>query len=213
MLSGADLLMRGKKRLFAIDWVRLFTVLNDRNAGLCLMVHFVMFLALPFTLMVYVSDKMLGGTSEPLMQAGQVVVKMPKEVWSGFFWMANFYGALCGCVIVIYLLYTLWDKAFKTDPFLRSAVKAAIAVVVASGAPLKFVVNELMIMPASDRTAVDVLGVVDLAQIGFSPYISLSGPWFMAKFVFTAPLFFGLLAAVRWFYISSGRINPTQQSM
>jgi hypothetical protein len=159
---------------------------------------FLLFLSLPFTLMVYVSDKMLGGTSTPLKEGDTVILRMSQEVWSGFFWFSNFYGALCGMVIAVFVLYHVWDKGFKADPFLRSAVKAGLAIVVASGLPLKVIVNYLMIMPASDRVVVDILGVVDLTAIAFSPYVSVPGPWFLVKFLITCPLFFSLLALVHW---------------
>lgn len=180
------------------DWEHILTLINDRNASICLALHFLLFLALPFTLMVYVSDKMLGGTSTPLKEGGTVVLRMSQEVWSGFFWFSNFYGALCGVVIAVFVLYHVWDKGFKADPFLRSAVKAGLAMTVASGLPLKLIVNYLMIMPAADRVAVDILGVVDLTAIAFSPYVSAPGPWFLAKFLITCPLFFSLLALVHW---------------
>jgi hypothetical protein len=69
---------------------------------------------------------------------------------------------------------------------------------VASGLPLKLVVNYLMIMPQSDRVAVNILGIVDLTAIAFAPYASAPGPWFLVKFLISCPLFFGLLALVHW---------------
>lgn len=185
-------------RLKNADWERILTLINDRNASICLALHFLFFLALPFSLMMYVSDKMLGGTSTPLREGDMVVLRMPQEVWSGFFWFSNFYGALCGVVIVFFVLYHVWDKGFKADPFLRSAVKAGLGIAVASGLPLKLTVNYLMIMPSADRVPVDILGFVDLAEVAFAPYTSAQGPWFLVKFLITCPLFFSLLALVHW---------------
>lgn len=185
-------------RLKNADWERFLTLVNDRNASICLVVHFLLFLALPFTLMIYVSDKMLGGTSTPVKDGDMVVLRMTQDAWSGFFWFSNFYGALCGVVIGFFVLYHVWDKGFKADPFLRSAVKAGLAMAVASGLPLKLVVNYLMIMPPTDRVPVEILGTVDLTVIAFAPYASAPGPWFLVKFLISCPLFFGLLALVHW---------------
>jgi hypothetical protein len=148
--------------------------------------------------MFYVSDRMLGGNSSPPRDGSDVIIRMPEGVWNGFFWFSNFYGGLCGVVIVVFLLYQVWERGFKSDPFLRSAVKAGLAIVVASGLPLKIVVNYLMIMPPEHRVSVTVFDIVDLTEIAFSPYLGVQGPWFLVKFLITCPLFFSLLAVVHW---------------
>lgn len=194
-----------KARFVNADWERFLTLVNDRNASICLVLHFLLFLALPFTLMIYVSDRMLGGTSTPVKDGDMVVLRMTQETWSGFFWFSNFYGALCGVVIGFFVLYHVWDKGFKADPFLRSAVKAGLGMAVASGLPMKLVVNYMMIMPPTDRVTVDILGIVDLTVIAFAPYGSAPGPWFLVKFLISCPLFFGLLALVHWRKASTRR--------
>lgn len=185
-------------RFLKRDWERIFTFFSDRTAAICLFMHFLIFLALPFSLMAYVSDRMLGGNSSPPKVGSDVIIRMPEQVWSGFFWFANFYGALCGVVIVVFMLYQIWDRGFKVDPFLRSTLKAGLAVGVASGLPLKLVVNYMMIMPPTNRVSVSVLDLVDLTEIAFTPYLSISGPWFITKFLITCPFFFILLAVVHW---------------
>lgn len=182
----------------ALDFVEILHKLNDRMASLCLSLHFLVFLALPIPLMVYVSDRMLGGNSTPERDGGEVVIRMPEAVWRGFFWFSNFYGSLSGVVVTIFILYILWDRGFRAEPYLKSFVKACLAVVVAMGFPLKFVVERMMIMPVEDKVDVRILEFIDLTEVAFAPYMSVHGPWFLTKFVVICPILFLLLTLVRW---------------
>lgn len=182
-----------------VDWLKVSLLWTDRLATLSLTVHFLIFLTLPLSLMTYVSDQMLGGNSRPETVNGNVVITMPKTAWEGFFWFSNFYGALTVFSLFAFCLYFFWNRASRQEPIVKTGVKCASAIVVASGLPLKIIYQHFMIMPITDKVVIKALQIFDLTAIAMAPYYRLEGPWFLTKVIILCPIGY-LLALSLYFY-------------
>lgn len=164
-----------------------FSFLTERISSIGLGMHFLLFMGMPFMVFEYVADRLLLGQSKPPMENGLVVLKIPEASWQGFFWLMNFYAALIVAVMLIWLLYVLWDKTFKRDAMIRVATKAAMCAAVAFGIPLKLVYRYAMMVPESYAPDLNYLGVLDITEIARSDLFSFEGGWFFSRYAVLPP--------------------------
>jgi hypothetical protein len=170
-------------------WHGFFAFLTERTANVGLAIHFILFLGMPFMVFEYVADRLLGGTSKPPLDNGMVLLSIPEHDWQGFFWMMNFYGALIIGVIILWLLYILWDRAFKKDKLVSLMSKAFMCMAVAFGVPLKLVYRYAIMVPQDYAPDLNYLGVLDITEIARASYFSFEGGWFFTRFAVLPPIF------------------------
>lgn len=167
---------------------RLFYRFTERFAAAGLAVHFMLFLGMPFMMMEYVYMNILGGTSKPQVEDGNVLLQIPEQSWRGFFWMMNFYGALILVAIITWGLYILWDKGLTKQPMMKLAAKTILCAAVGTGLPLKLVYRYGMHIPSSYAPDLDYLGIFRITEIARSDYYSFEGFWFLSKFAVLPPV-------------------------
>ncbi len=165
-----------------------FSFLTERTAAVGLGLHFLLFMGMPFMLLEYVNDRILLAQSKPPLEGGLVVLRIPEQSWKGFFWLMNFYAALILAVMIIWLLYVLWDKAFKKDTLVRLATKAFMCSAVAMGVPLKLVYRHAIMLPQDYAPDLNYLGVLDITGIARSSMLSFEGGWFFSRYAVVPPI-------------------------
>lgn len=187
--KGPSLFSRIRNKLTLESFHRGMLLFTERFAAFGLGLHFLLFMGMPFMLMEYVIDRIFGGSSKPDIVNGLVMLKVPEQTWKGFFWFVNFYGALILLVLVLVMLYTVWDRGFRNQPMVRLTTKAFMCAAVATGLPLKLVYRFAMMTPENYAPDLNYLGVLDVTQIARAGFYSFEGGWFFSRFAILPPIF------------------------